>query len=127
MGSSQSGKQIKSRDQAKLHSYYTPNLDEKKAKRIEGLSKGLKMKYVWRSFVIGFIFQYCLGASKIYDTLNKKTTTRRLSTTCYIQMQRESRIYRKDWPFNKRREEWPIIKSIINQPSDDIDICYFTF
>lgn len=40
-------------------------------------------------------------------------------------MQRESRIYKKDWPFNRKREEWVIIvKSIINQPSDDIHICY---
>lgn len=40
-------------------------------------------------------------------------------------MQRENRIYRKGWPFNKKREEWQIIvKPIINPPPSDIDICY---
>lgn len=74
-----SSKQTLSRDQQKLHAYYVPNVDEKKLKVLEGHARKLKIKYISRSLVFGFIIEYCLGVSKIYDNINRKTTTRRLS------------------------------------------------
>lgn len=34
---------------------------------------------MYRSFIVGFVLEYCLGVSKIYDNVNRKTTIRRLS------------------------------------------------
>ena len=84
MGAKESSPPI-SNDRKKLRAFYTYEVPDDKLVSAEQRVSKSRYKFFARGLVFGFVFQLIIYNANIYDAINRRATTRRLSKVSLMQ------------------------------------------